>query len=173
MTKQEAAKYLSCSIRQLERYTTENKIGVRYEKGRTRPTPVYDEGELQRFKEAQERVVHRPVIEPMEPQRTMTTQGDNHDGTLSLLSQPGQIEVLSRIFASMAEAASAANNTAPPAPELGPKMLFTLAECQKLTGLSREVLRSSIEDGTLKAGRIGRSFRVRPDDLKKYLDSLF
>jgi excisionase family DNA binding protein len=173
MNKQEAAKYLGCSIRQVERYTTENKIGVRYERGRTRPTPVYDEGELQRFKEAQERIVHRPVVEPMEPQRTMTTQGDNRDATLSLLSQPGQIEVLSRIFAGLSEAANTAKNVTPPAPELGPKMLYTLAECQKLTGLSRKVLREAIEAGTLKAGRIGRSFKVRPDDLKKYLDSLF
>jgi excisionase family DNA binding protein len=170
MTKQEAAEYLGCSIRQLERYTTENRIGVRYEKGRTRPTPVYDESELQRFKEAQERTVHRPVIEPMEPARTMTTQGDKNDGALSLLSQPGQIEVLSRMFASMAEASAAKHE--PPGPELGPKLLLTLAECQQLTGLSRAVLRGYIEEGKLKARRIGRAWRIKRADLEAFVKAL-
>ncbi len=170
MTKQEAAEYLGCSIRQLERYTTENRIGVRYEKGRTRPTPVYDESELRRFKEAQERTVHRPVIEPMEPPRTMTTQGDTHDGSLSLLSQPGQIEVLSRMFASMAEASAAKHE--PPGPELGPKLLLTLAECQQLTGLSRAVLRGYIEEGKLKARRIGRAWRIKRAELEAFVKAL-
>ena len=187
MNKQEAADFLGCSIRQLERYTSENRIGVRYEKGRTRPTPIYDESELARFKEEQERPVHRPVVEPMEqplstPQ-TMATQGDNTDVALALLSQPipvGQLlTVLARAGAlNLPDAAGALPGKPAPeaqkatSPELGPKLLLTLPECQKLTGLSREVLRVAIDASELKARQIGRAWRVKRADLEAYIASL-
>lgn len=187
MNKQEAADFLGCSVRQLERYTSENRIGVRYEKGRTRPTPIYDEGELARFKEEQERPVHRPVVEPMERAssvaRAVATQGDNSDGALALLSQPipvGQLlAILARAGAlNLPDAAGelagkdAPEPSKPTSPELGPKLLLTLPECQKLTGLSREVLRVAIAAEELRARQIGRAWRVKRADLEAYIASL-
>lgn len=63
MTKQEAADELGVSVRALERYTQQSRIAARYEKGRTRPTIVYDEAEVERFKSDLEQVKHRPALE--------------------------------------------------------------------------------------------------------------
>ncbi len=65
MTKKEAAEYLEMSERSLERHTKDNRIGVRYERGKTKPVPVYDAGDLDRFKAELETPVHRPAVEKM------------------------------------------------------------------------------------------------------------
>jgi excisionase family DNA binding protein len=63
MTKQEAANHLGVSVRALERYTQQSRIAARYEKGRTRPTIIYDESEVERFKAELEKVKHKPALE--------------------------------------------------------------------------------------------------------------
>ncbi len=47
MNKQEAASFLGVSVRALERYVQQGRIGGRYEKGKTRPTLVFDKAELE------------------------------------------------------------------------------------------------------------------------------
>lgn len=173
MTKQEAADFLGISIRQLERHTKDNRIGVRYEKGRTKPTPFYDDAELARFKADQERPVYRPVVEPMNTTNGNTaTQSDTVSNALSLVSQSPQMEVFARLFSGMAEAASAPKTAAKPMPDLGPKLLYTLPECQQLTGLSRAVLRTAIDAEELPARQIGRAWRVKRADLEQWVNSL-
>lgn len=168
MKKQETADFLGCSIRQLERYTSENRIGVRYEKGRTRPTPVYDEGEVQTFKDELERVIHRPAIERMErPESGVATQ---NDAALSLLSQTSQLEALTRFIIENVHATKP--DAALPVAEIGPKLLLTLAECQTLTGLSRQTLRAAIDSGDLKAKQIGRAWRIKQNALHEYIEKL-
>jgi excisionase family DNA binding protein len=168
MKKQEAADFLGCSIRQLERYTSENRIGVRYEKGRTRPTPVYDEGEVRAFKDELERVIHRPAIERMErPETGVATQNDSD---LSLLSQTSQLETLTRFIIETVHATKP--DAALPVAEIGPKLLLTLAECQTLTGLSRQTLRAAIDSGDLKGRQIGRAWRVKRSKLESYIEGL-
>src|SRR5688572_16772273 len=65
MRKEEAAKFLGVSVRTLELYTQQSRIGGHYEKGKTRPVLVYDEAEVKRFKAELEgqNYPHRPVVE--------------------------------------------------------------------------------------------------------------
>ncbi len=49
MNKEAAAKYLNVSVRALERYTAQERVAVRYVKGKTRPALDYDRAELERF----------------------------------------------------------------------------------------------------------------------------
>lgn len=42
MNKQEAAEFLGVSVRALERYVQQGRLGGWYEKGKTRPTLVFD-----------------------------------------------------------------------------------------------------------------------------------
>jgi excisionase family DNA binding protein len=177
MTKAEAAEYLGCSVRQLERYTSENRIGVRMEKGRTRPTPVYDEGELEAFKSSLERVVFRPAVQRLETLQNSTenaiaTQGD---GGLSVMSQAGanasQMEAFARFIVEAVQAQKP-EASAPSLSDLSAKLLLTLPEAQALTGLSRDVLRAAIDDGSLSARRIGRAFRIKRADLESYIEIL-
>jgi len=51
MNKQQAAKFLGVSVRALERYVQQGRIGVKYEKGKTRSTTNFDSSELEAFKE--------------------------------------------------------------------------------------------------------------------------
>jgi excisionase family DNA binding protein len=53
------------------------------------------------------------------------------------------------------------------------KLLLTIAEAQELTGLPRLVLRDAINDRTLKAKVIGRSWRIKRSDLEEFVDKLF
>ncbi len=173
MNKTEAAEYLGCSVRQLERYTADNRIGVRMEKGRTRPTPVYDEGELEAFKSSLERVVFRPAVQRMEtPQNSaetaIATQGD---GALSVMSQASQMEAFARFIVEAVQSQKP-ETSAPSLSDLSAKLLLTLPEAQALTGLSRGVLRAAIADGSLSARRIGRAFRIKRGDLESYVEKL-
>lgn len=80
---------------------------------------------------------------------------------------PSALEVLSRLADAIEKPAQTTVQ------EIGAKLLLSLDDCRILTGLSRATLRAAIEAGELKAGRVGRAFRVRPDDLRKFLDGLF
>jgi len=53
------------------------------------------------------------------------------------------------------------------------ELLLTVQEVQALTGLSKDVLRDAISDGTLKAKLIGRSWRVKRSDLEEFVAGLF
>ncbi len=174
MNKTEAAEYLGCSVRQLERYTADNRIGVRMEKGRTRPTPIYDEKELEAFKSSLERVIHRPAIQRMETsansaESAIATQGD---GALSVMSQASQMEAFARFIVEAVQAEKPATDATPPLADIAVKLLLTLAEAQALTGLSRQTLRTAIDEGELSARRIGRSFRIKKSDLESYIQKL-
>ena len=63
LTKQEAAEFLGVTVRTLERYTQEGKIGGRYEKGKTRSVLVYDESELHAFKTELTTKTYKPAID--------------------------------------------------------------------------------------------------------------
>ncbi len=43
------------------------RIGGRYEKGKTRPTLVFDKAELEAFKAELEQKLYKPVVEPPSP----------------------------------------------------------------------------------------------------------
>jgi len=60
-----------------------------------------------------------------------------------------------------------------PSVPIADKLLLTVTEVQALTGLSKDVLRDAISDGTLKAKLIGRSWRVKRSDLEEFVATLF
>jgi excisionase family DNA binding protein len=174
MNKEEAAAFLGCSVRQLERHVKENKIGVRYEKGRTRPTPVYDEEELRRFKEEQERPVYKPAVQRVSEQRVegMATQGDNNDGSLSLLPQPAQMEALSKLFEMMNGQRPEPEKPRPSVP-IETKMMLSVQEAGALSGLGTGAIEAAIKAGELGALRgKWRGRRVRRKELEKWVSKL-
>jgi excisionase family DNA binding protein len=178
MNKQEAAEFLGVSPRQIERYIKENRIGVRFEKGRTKPTPIYDESELRRFKEELERPVHRPAVQrmgnPMESaSNEMPTQSD---GALSLLSQPSQFEALVRLV----EAIGAHSIQAPGAVKLAAsvqdialKLMLSVEEAAIYSGLSKGAIDEAIRAGKLAAHKgKWRGRRVKRADVEKLIAKL-
>ena len=170
MNKQEAAEFLGVSVRALERYMQQGRIGGRYEKGKTRPTLVFDRSELEAFKAELEQKLYRPVVESSNPDNTSTTDKRLASLSSNSLKQPKHTEVepLSAIIEALLERQSSSSST--PAYH---KLLLTLSEAQELTGLSRTTLRLAISQGKLKAAIIGKSWRIKYTDLERYVEKLF
>lgn len=188
ISKEDAAKYLGCSVRQVERYTSENRLGVTYVKGRAKPSPRYDEGELERFKAE----LSRELLRPSWQQGAGQEEAMRPDTTaLSLhVASEDQVQVLAaRVLATLLQAAqrdgqsdvtrhdatTASHDVALSRPQVlvGEKLLLDLGEAQALTGLSRAHLRAAVDAGELQAKKIGRGWKVRRTDLEKYLEGLF
>ena len=167
MDKKQAAAFLGCSPRQLERYVSANKIGVTMEPGRTRPTPVFDEGELRRFKESLERPVHRPAVERMDGVQQIPTQNDI---MLSLMSQASQLEAFAAMFQPMQPQQSKA---APTVQEIAAKLMLTVKEAAIYSGLSRGAIHAAIKESELQAHRgKWRGRRIKRADLDAYVEKL-
>ncbi len=170
MNKQEAAEFLGVSVRALERYVQQGRIGGRYEKGKTRPTLVFDKAELEAFKAELEQKIYKPVVESSNPDNAASSDKGLAKLSENSLKQPEhtEFEAFSAIIEALLERQSSSSST--PAYH---KLLLTLADAQELTGLSRAILRQAISEGTLKAQVIGKSWRIKYTDLERYVEKLF
>ncbi|NWF58113.1 MAG: helix-turn-helix domain-containing protein [Fischerella sp.] len=171
MNKQEAAEFLGVSVRALERYVQQGRISVKYEKGKTRPTANFDQGELEAFKAE----LNQPTIKPAIETRQIATDQQQH--TDKLVHQAGEITEIDDLvvvdhLSSIIETLLTRSDRQPTVP-ISTKLLLTLAEAQALTGLSREFLRDAIVKGKLAGHVIGRSWRIKRSDLEAYIDNLF
>ena len=171
MNKQEAAEFLGVSVRALERYVQQGRIGVTYSKGKTRPTANFDPQELEEFKEE----LNQPTIKPAVESRQISTEPQLKTGKLvhqgDELAEFGDIRVIDKL-SSIIESLLGRSETQPTVP-VADKLLLTQTEAQLLTGLSKEFLRDAINDGTLKAKLIGRSWRIKRSDLEEFVAGLF
>ncbi len=199
LSKEEAAKYLGCSARQVERYASENRLGVRYVKGRAKPSPRYDEGELARFKAELERTVERPAVQVLGPEEANRHEPTGQGSALSLPvaldgAPPEALQVLAgQMLAALLQAAQgqaqaqrdtnrqgdvgpaslpvASSDALKPQVLVSEKLLLDLAEAQALTGLSRAHLRAAITSGEMSARLIGRGWKIRRFELERYLEA--
>ena len=169
MNKQEAAEFLDVSVRALERYVQQGRIGGHYEKGKTRPTLVFDKAELEAFKAELEQKLYKPTVESSNSDNP--AKSDKALAKLSSDSSSVQPEVVNfEGLSAILEALIEHQSSSTPAYH---KLLLTLAEAQELTGLSRAILRLAISQGTLKAQVIGKSWRIKYTDLERYVEELF
>lgn len=190
MTKQEAAEFLGVSLRALERYTAQNRVAVRYEKGKTRSVLVYEESELERFKAEVERERHRPTIERAgdEPARfdpnpakiansvtSMAAFGDIPPeailGALVHLMQLASRSAPALDGTPTGEASSTSSSRSPSVPTAD-KTLLSLEEAGAITGLSRLFLKEAVVNERLAARKIGRAWRIKRRDLDRFVDAL-
>lgn len=51
------------------------------------------------------------------------------------------------------------------------KKMYSLAELEKILGVTHRTLLTWVNNGTLRAAKIGRSWRVAEDDVQKYIES--
>jgi len=167
MNKEQAAEYLGVSPRTLERYTNQGLIGCRYEKGTTRKVPIYDDAELQRFKEKQEQPVHRPAVERMATGGDNTDSGDNDGGALSLFRDPAQAQALTGIMAAAIAQALASEQSRQS------DRFLTLDDASEQSGISRSTLERFIKDNRLKVYKgLGRGRRVKLSELTRLIETI-
>jgi excisionase family DNA binding protein len=159
MNKEDTARALGVSPRQVEKYSSEGRLGERvYVRGKRGRQADYKPEEVERLKAELERersevIGHAPAA--LVPK------------TAAPLAQPEAL----RHFAEMIADAVRGDGRAPLS-DVAAKLVLKLDEAARLTGLSRHVLRDAIEGGQLKAKIVGRAWRIKRADLDSFVKRL-
>jgi excisionase family DNA binding protein len=191
LTKVEAAEYLGCTTRTLERHIKDKKIGVTYQQSKYGEVAMFDPQELEDFKTGNTstrttRIVPAAPYEPAEfiDDSTPTEQPGNivpTPNTQTELLNPQQPEANFSIGALIAPLGALFNNltraidnhgSRVTTTELRSKLLLTLDEAQIITGLSREILLDAIKNGELPSKIMGKAYRIKTQDLERYIENL-
>ncbi len=185
ITKEQAAKILRTSTRGVERLVSRGKLHVTPEKveGRTRLQPMYDEQLVQAL--AAEMTPDAASIATNGDGELATNKdsGDTHpreiddaptvepSQALQRAASPQTIEALGQAIADALQATHGAKNGKPveTVSDLAAKLTLSLSDAARLSGLSADRLRAAIHGGELEARKVGRGWRIRPEELKVYV----
>ena len=167
LNKVEAAEYLGCTTRTLERHIKDKKIGVTYQQSKFGEIAMFDPQELEDFKSGktstrttrivpatpyeQVEIIDEPTPEergqivPTVPQTNLTHRPTSESLPLGI---GGLIAPIDNWFGKVVQAIDNLGNRRT-ITELRSKPLVTLDEAQIITGLSREILQDAIKSGEL------------------------
>ncbi len=146
MNKKEVAEFLKVSTRIIEKYASEGRLGeVTYIRGKTGKQAEYDREAVESLKR---------ILES--PDTALATK--SHDARL--------------FVAQLIEALAIREQPRNEAIRVSEKILLNLNDCRLLTGLSDANLRDAINQNRLKAKIIGRGWKVKKQDLHKFIDDL-
>lgn len=166
MTTKDAAAFLEITERTLIRYANAGKIKKTQVRGKTGMVSDYALPDLEKLKRELNPTYEGPaegevVTDATSPESDVSEASSQAGQQLAVIERPPLTQLTSPEKA-MSDVLL-----------LGIKKLLTIEETALITGLSSKRLRDDIKSGNLKAGRVGRSFRIRPTDLDKYLSELF
>ena len=152
MNKEQAAESLGISVRSLQRLVQSEKISVTYKRGNSgKQEAIFDTEELERYKQERDAESIKPAA--------MTVS----DTALARNDANSFLEILRDAITPKQKALTV---------EIADKPLLKLDECAALTGLSRDTLRKAIDSKKLKGKIIGKSFRIKREDLDGYIKKL-
>jgi excisionase family DNA binding protein len=164
MNIKEAAEHLGISVKTLERKVAAGDVAVAYVPGATGKQRTFDAAELGRFKaaEAEKTVATTYVISKSRnsdaPSPDALQRAGNEQGT----------QTLSPRLADALHAALAARLAVP-----APSLLLSIPDAAAWLGVSKHQVERAVADGRLRAPKIGRGRRVRPEDVLRLRDELF
>jgi excisionase family DNA binding protein len=162
MNKKEVSELLNISIRLVEKYAHEGRLGVvKYVRGKTGKQADYDREAVEKLKTLLE-----SPDDAIMPKKSL----DSH-----LIAS--LIEALANREQAHTEAIRGLLNGSPEqtrneAIRVSEKILLNLNDCRLLTGLSEENLRKAIHDKKLKAKIIGRGWKIKRQDLDEFINIL-
>ena len=163
MRKEKAARYVGCSVRSLENYTKQGRIGVKYEKSKTRPVAVYSRAELDRLKADLNSTLYAPAITNQENGKRESIAKKDPTAYMAL--------VLSRLFEAIQEQAGMERELS--IVELAHMPLLKLKEAQRYSNLSRTELLEAIEAHELKATESEGDWKIRREVLEEFIRKHF
>jgi excisionase family DNA binding protein len=166
LSKKEAAEYLGISSRTLERHVKDGKIGVRYQPGATNDVAMFDEQDLESFKNDRQAPKIKPTIVQPSSELVDQPQTDPTD-RIAQTSSGGFLAPIITPFRDFSERLFSFPFL------LQGKILVTLNEAQIITGLSREILMNAIKSGELEAKIMGKAYRIKRKELDRYIDDLW
>jgi hypothetical protein len=163
MRKKEAAKYVGCSVRSLENYTSQGRISVKYEKSKTRPVAIYSRTDLDRLKAELNSTLYAPAV---------STEGEGKSKSLvKRETSTDLVLVLTRIFEAMQDMAG--KEKEPSIVELAHMPLLKLKEAERYSNLSRAELMAAIATNDLKATQTEGEWKIRREILEEYIRKNF
>jgi excisionase family DNA binding protein len=152
MNKTEAAEKLGISIRSLQRLVQDKKISVTYKRGESgKQEAIFNADELEKYKRERDTETVKPATVP-----TGDTALARNDATKFL-------DILRQAITPETKAVGV---------PIADKPLLKLDEAARLTGLSRDTLRTAIDTKKLKGKMIGKAFRIKRGDLDEYIKNL-
>jgi excisionase family DNA binding protein len=175
MNKKDAAEFLGVSVRAVERYTQQGKLSVTYTKGRTRPVAEYRPEELDNLRaEIGANLYHqRPAHEKPNPANSEQSGGlvaISPSQSLQRAAAPQTIEALGQAIADALQAGGR-----PPEPsitDLAAKFSLSIDDAARLSGLSANHIYAALRGRKLKGKIVGRGWRIKPEDLKGYVEKV-
>ena len=163
LRKRDAAKYVGCSVRSLENYSSQGRLGVKYEKSKTRPVALYSRAELDRLKAELNSTLYAPAV---------TTQDDGKGGSIVRREPAMELAlILSKLFEAIQEQAGMERE--PSIVELAHMPLLKLKEAQRYANLSHAILLAAIESNDLKASKVEGEWKIRREVLEEYIRKNF
>jgi excisionase family DNA binding protein len=172
MNKKEVAEFLDVGERAVERYVEQGRLSVSYEKGKTRPAPVYNDQEVRALKAELERKLYHK--KPLVTRETANPDNGEQTALAPLSALPDFIQMIAATLEQQARMIAAVESKTPQKEEaaVADKLILKLSEASALTGLSRATLREAITARKLKAQIIGHAWRIKRADLEAYVRKL-
>jgi excisionase family DNA binding protein len=152
MNKEAAAESLGISVRSLQRLVQSEKISVTYKRGSSgKQEAIFDADEIEKYK--QQRDVESVKLATVPTNDTALARNDANKF----------LDIIRDAITPKQRGLTV---------EIADKPLLKLDEAAALTGLSRDILRAAIENKKLKGQIIGKAYRIKRDDLDKYIKKL-
>lgn len=192
MTRSEVAVALGVSEKTVARYITAGRLSAHYVRGKTGQQLEIAEADVERLKIEMETPIAVPAVVTTPPETSeinelgeLSTSEPKHSASLARLSDRASMDAptpsltlsaLARIVRAVMEedeAGQAKSSQDKARVAIENKLLLSLDEAVALSGVPRAQLNTARRDGKLKARRIGRSYKVRREDLESFVTSLW
>ncbi len=162
MNKKEASEILGVSIRLVEKYAAEGRLGkITYIRGKTGKQAEYNQDAVEKLKAALE-----------SPDTALTTNSPDARLFVAQLveamtsREQAHVEAIRGLLSGSSEELRSASV------RVSEKILLNLTDCRSLTGLSQATLKEAIKSKKLKAKIVGRGWKVKRQDLDEFIKNL-
>jgi excisionase family DNA binding protein len=170
MNKKDASAVLGVSIRLVEKYASEGRLGeVKYVRGKTGKQADFDPAGVEKLKAELESIDYQLVA----PNRRAASL----DGALSEQS-PALVAFVDMVKGAMSSQVDSLTSAVEalrsavdsPTMRLTEKLTLSFKEAALLSGVPESHLREGYARGMLRGAKIGRGVRVTPEDVRKYVE---
>jgi hypothetical protein len=162
MNKKAASEILGVSIRLVEKYAAEGRLGeITYIRGKTGKQAEYNQDAVEKLKAALE-----------SPDTALTTNSPDARLFVAQLVEAMASREQAHVEAIRGLLSGSSGEPRSASVRVSEKLLLNLKDCRLLTGLSEQNLRDAIKAEKLKAKIIGRGWKVKRQDLARFIDDL-
>jgi excisionase family DNA binding protein len=167
MNKEQAAAALGITVRTLQRHMAAHRIGFAMRKTATGEEATFSAEEVARFKAQRDALTETvtPAANVSEVVRAPAQALERQPGAEGMAILVSAIKDALQGEYAARKGQAGADSIA----DLSHKLMLSLPEAARLSGLSANHLREAIHEGKLKAKIVGRGWKVKPDELRAYV----